>query len=173
MAKSPPRRTLLQRGLLTLASAWGLGAVAERATAEEAPAIPGGPTTLTLYGRHRPTPPRGPLGGRAGGGRLAGYGDLLDGPDGRPVGEFYANGFCVDTAFGPAPAVSSLEFQTFRLSDGALFGVGAAEAAGERTWAVLGGTGRFAGARGTCVEREVSVAPAGRGAVEFILTLTA
>ena len=158
-----------------MASAWGLGAVAERATAEEAPAIPGGPTTLTLYGRHRPTPPRGPLGGRAGGGRLAGYGDLLDGPDGRPVGEFYANGFGPETAFEPAvPAAWSVELQTFQLPDGALFGVGAAGGAGgPRTWAVLGGTGRFAGARGTYVEREVSVAPAGRGAVEFILTLTA
>ncbi len=158
-----------------MASVWGLGAIAKRATAEEAPATPGGPTTLTLHGRHRPTPPRGPLGGRSGGGRIASYGDLLDGPDGSPVGEFYANGLGLETAFGPAvPAVSCVEFQTFQLADGALFGVGAAGGAGaQRTWAVLGGTGRFAGARGTYVEREVSVGPAGRGAVEFILTLTA
>jgi len=155
-----------------LASAWGLGAGARRAAAQDAPTAPTGPTTLRLHGRNRPLN-RAPLGGPSGGGRTTSCGDLLDGPDGSPIGEFYANGFCVETAFGPAPAVSSLEFQTFRLSDGALFGVGAAEAAGERTWAVLGGTGRFAGARGTCVEREVSVAPAGRGAVEFILTLTA
>src|SRR5206468_3799858 len=71
-------------------------------------------------------------------------------------------------------AVSCVEFQTFQLPDGVLFGVGAGGGAGaQRTWAVLGGTGRFAGARGSYVEREVSVAPAGRGAVEFILTLTA
>jgi len=91
------------------------------------------------------------------------------------VGEFYANGLGLETAFGPSvPAVSCVEFQTFQLPDGVLFGVGAGGGAGaQRTWAVLGGTGRFAGARGTYVEREVSVAPAGRGAVEFILTLTA
>jgi hypothetical protein len=115
------------------------------------------------------------LAGKANVGQMTRYGDLLDGPDGSPVGEFHANGFCLETALGlPAPSVSSLEFQTFQLNDGTLFGVGAPGGAGsERTWAVLGGTGRFAGARGTYVERETSVAPVGRGTVEFILTLTA
>ncbi len=153
----------------------GLGALERTATAEEAPAAPIGPTTLTLHGRRRPTPPRGALTGKANAGRMMRYGDLLDGPDGSLVGEFHANNFCLETALGlPAPSVSSLEFQTFQLPDGTLFGAGASSGAGsERTWAVLGGTGRFAGARGTYVEREVSAAPVGRGAVEFIFTLTA
>jgi hypothetical protein len=100
---------------------------------------------------------------------------LLDGPEGSPVGEFYANGLGAVAALGSAAAaVSGVEFQTFQLPDGALFGVGAAGGSGgERTWAILGGTGRFAGARGTYVEREVSAAPAGRAGVEFILTLAA
>jgi hypothetical protein len=159
-----------------LASAFGLGAIARRATAEEAPApAPARPTTLTLYGRRRPTPPRSPQGALTGGGRISSYGDLLDGPEGSPVGEFYANGLGLEAAFGSAvPAVSGVEFQTFQLPDGALFGVGAAgSTAGERTWAILGGTGRFAAARGTYVEREVSATPAGRAGVEFILTLAA
>jgi len=158
-----------------LASAWGLGTAARRATAEEAPApTPAGPTTLTLYGRRRPAPPRSPH-APSGGGRISSYGELLDAPGGSPVGEFFANGLGVDAALGSAaPAVSGVEFQTFQLPDGALFGVGAsAGAGGERTWAILGGTGRFAGARGTYVEREVSAAPAGRAGVEFILTLAA
>jgi hypothetical protein len=158
-----------------LGSALGLGVLERRATAEEVPAAPIGPTTLKLHGRRRPTPARGALNGKANAGRTMRSGDLLDGPDGSLVGEFHANGFCLETALGlPAPAVSSLEFQTFQLSDGTLFGVGAPGGAGsERTWAVLGGTGRFAGARGTYVERDLSVAPVGRGAVEFILTLSA
>lgn len=158
-----------------MASALGLGALERKAAAAEAPAAPIGPATLTLHGRRRPMPPRGALNGKANAGRMMRYGDLLDGPDGSPVGHFHANGFCLETALGlPAPSVSSVEFQTFQLTDGTLFGVGSPGGAGsERTGAVLGGTGRFAGARGTYVERDLSVAPVGRGAVEFILTLTA
>ncbi len=101
-------------------------------------------------------------------------GDLLDGPNGERIGEFFTSGFCLETPFGPQNMASSnLEFQTFVLPEGTLFGIGAAGPGAERALAVLGGTGCFASARGSYVEREVTSAAAGRDAVEFVLSLTA
>jgi len=56
-----------------------------------------------------------------------------------------------------------------------VFGIGAAalNAAADETYAILGGTERYAGARGTYTARTTSAETTGRGAVEFILTLTA
>ena len=46
--------------------------------------------------------------------------------------------------------------QSLQLVDGALYAVGPAGSdRTERSYAVLGGTGRFTGARGTCVVREM------------------
>lgn len=97
--------------------------------------------------------------------------ELLDGPDGARVGEFFASGFQLETAFGPLPAApSNIELHTFRLGEDVLFGIGAPVPRGrERTHAVLGGTGRFAGARGSYVERDVD--GGARGRVEFVVTL--
>jgi hypothetical protein len=101
------------------------------------------------------------------------YGELLDGPEGKRIGQFFTSGFCLETPFGPQPvAASNLEFQTFQLPEGTLFGIGAAGAGAERTLALLGGTGRFAAARGSYVEREVPSRTPGRDAVEFVLSLT-
>ena len=99
--------------------------------------------------------------------------DLLDTPDGRVVGEFVATALGAEASFGAiGPGRSGLEMQSFRIADDSLFGIGACGARGsERAYAVLGGTGRFAGARGTCVERELSGGGPGRGHVEFLVTL--
>jgi len=86
-------------------------------------------------------------------------GEILDQADGRQVGEFFANGFRTESALGANPfAASNIEMHTIRLSDGTLFGMGAAsgKAETEKVHAILGGTGRFAGARGTYTIRETS-----------------
>jgi len=171
VSKSPERRTLLQRGLVLLTGALGMGAAMHRVeSAAAAPAPKAEPPTLRLHGRRGLASSRLP--GRSGE-RVVRYGELLDAPNGKRVGEFFTSGFCLETPFGPqsAPA-SNLEFQTFVLPEGTLFGIGAAGPGAERTLAVLGGTGRFVSARGSYVEREVSSA-AGRDAVEFVLSLTA
>ena len=52
-------------------------------------------------------------------------GDLLDGPNGERIGEFFTSGFCLETPFGPQNMASSnLEFQTFVLPKGTLSGSG-------------------------------------------------
>lgn len=167
VSKSPERRTLLQRGLVLLTGALGVGAAARKVGSAEAPASKPDPT-LRLHGRRGPAPPPGRSGER-----LVRYGELLDGPDGKRIGEFFTSGFCLETPFGPqAVAPSNLEFQTFQLPEGTLFGIGAAGPGAERTLAILGGTGRYAAARGSYVEREVPSATPGRDAVEFVLSLT-
>ena len=181
---SPNRRTLLRRGLLMIAGALGLVA-AERRSPGQAVAAPSRPEAALapapgshrFYGRGwRPQAQAPLLGRRSDGDHLVGYGDLLDAPDGVVVGRFCTNGFCPETPFGHALAASpTIEFQTLALKDGTVFGIGAAglNAATDETYAILGGTGRYAGARGTYTARTTSAEPTGRGAVEFILTLTA
>lgn len=181
---SPNRRTLLRRGLLMIAGALGLVA-AERRSPGQAVAAPSrpeaaltpGPTSLRFYGRGwRPQAQASLLGRRSDGDHLVGYGDLLDAPDGVVVGRFCTNGFCPETPFGHAIAAApTIEFQTLALKDGTVFGMGAGalNVGGERTYAILGGTERYAGARGTYTARTTSAEPTGRSAVDFILTLTA
>ena len=100
--------------------------------------------------------------------------DLLDAPDGASVGEFVATALAAEVSFGiPSGSASPLEMQTFRVGESTLFGIGAGGARGrERAYAVLGGTGRFAGARGTVLEREIEGGAASvRRPVEFLVTL--
>lgn len=170
---TPKRRTLLQRGLALLGGALGVGAIGGevhgRSAASGAPAH-----TLKLLGRRRAST-RVAKGPDSASHHVVCTGDLFDGPEGETVGSFHTNGFCLATTLGPPlPAESNIAFQTFDLADGSLFGLGPGPSAGgERTCAVLGGTGRYAGARGTYVERAPSQGPAGRDAVEFIFTLSA
>jgi hypothetical protein len=173
--QSNRRRTLLQRGLVAAAAALGLAtgnrrasASAERGPAPEAPPLVAG-RPLRWYGRGRTVF----TGGKGAGSRSLRRLELLDRPDGAPIGEFFASGFQFETAFGPLPgAPSNVELHTFRLGEDTLFGIGAPSPRGrERTHAVLGGTGRFAGARGSYVERDVEGGAPGRGRVEFVVTL--
>jgi hypothetical protein len=171
-SKSPERRTLLQRGLVALAAGFGIGASGRNAVAAPA-AAPGGPVVV-LRGRRRPSSPQGRLPRGAAAPRLVREGDLVD-DRGLAVGRFSSSSFCAETPFGPQiAAASSLELQAFHLEDGSsLFGIGSAGApsAAGRSLAILGGTGRFAGARGTYSEREVADGPDGRGSLEFVVTL--
>jgi Dirigent-like protein len=183
--RSPKRRSLLRRGVVLLAGAVGLVTAEQRmggqvvaAPSRQEPAAPFQSTTLKLYGRRwRPQPQAHLLGRRSeGGDHIVGYGELLEAPDGALVGRFCTNGFCPDFPLGHTLAASpTIEFQTLTLNGGTLFGMAAADpdAGSEKTYAILGGTGRFAGARGTYAARMTSAEPFGRGTVEFILTLTA
>jgi hypothetical protein len=174
LSKSPERRTLLQRGLLALAAGLGVGAGARRVSAA-APEAPAG-KVVVLRGRRRPASPQGRLPRAAAAPRLVREGDLVD-DRGRAVGRFSSSSFCAETPFGPQlAAASSLELQAFHLEDGSsLFGIGSAGApsAAGRSLAILGGTGRFAGVRGSYSERELPGGPHGSGSLEFVVTLMA
>ncbi len=183
------RRTLLQRGLLFVAGALGAPLAmpdtrGERASPEPSPpsppsspispAVASGGKTLRFYARrlmvHCPSPKAGAL--PAWSGRSHTAGDLLDGPNGSKVGEFSATCLGPESVFGCAGTEPAVELQTLKVTSGTLFGIGGAAptAEGERAHAILGGTGCFAGARGSYVIRQN---PGGQGedGVEFLITL--
>lgn len=158
------RRTFLQRALLVVGGALGLSAAAAGARSAGGAAPAAEPSqapaarALTLHGRRRSPAPPGRLLGAPARERLVRNGELLAGPAGPPIGEFSSSGFSQEGPFGAhAEAGGCLEFQTFRLEDGTLFGIGAAAGGrGQRAFAIVGGTGRFAGAQGSYVEREAA-----------------
>jgi hypothetical protein len=169
--KPTGRRTLLQRGLALAAGALGLRAAEARSEGGAAAAFtpPPAGASFTFYGRRRPVPP-------SGGAHVVRSGELFERLDGPVTGAFHSNGLCLETPFGThVRAASNIEFQTFTLAEGTLFGIGGppGAAGGESVHAIVGGTGRFAGARGSYVERPSPTADARPGTVEFVVTLTA
>jgi hypothetical protein len=159
------RRSVLKRGLAFVGGLVGLGAAGE---ASARPARPG-VGTLVLYARNmdsysgsrRSSKPA------ARGERLTGRGELLDRPDGKTVGEVYATTIALHAPGASSADADRLEWHTFRLSGGTIIGSGAAGGV-EGQFAILGGTGRYAGARGTYVtRRDVR----GDGTAEFVMDL--
>jgi hypothetical protein len=130
---------------LLAAGALGIGYAAREATDSESAAAPKlRGRKLVLYGRdmklHSPHRVPGEL--PPAGDRPTPHGRLVDRRE-RSLGSFSS---------ASLPAAAALELHTFELGDGSIFGVGAGTA--ERaTFAVIGGTGRYAGATGSYVAR--------------------
>ncbi len=168
------RRSVLQKGLLCVAGAFGLQLAPRDAQAAESPPPPPGGQTLVYYSsslRAR-TPGQQPGKLPTPNGRLNRHAALLDRPDGKKVGEFTATRFGTDaTAPANGPAGFHLELQTLHLPDGTLFGIGSGPGTEEQqVQAIVGGTGRFAGAKGSYVLRRSAQATRD-GSVEFVITL--
>ena len=170
--RGPSRRGFLARGAVLAVGALGLGA--GRVAASSAATAPA--HDLTLFGRffHLHAQDR-----RAGvvpvkGERLTGYGELLDRPGGTKVGEFFSTLFALDSPFGPTPmGTTGLEYHSFNLHDGTILGLGTGAHDRESVFAIVGGTGRYARARGTYVAHQRPRELGGNGTAEFRLTLVA
>ena len=153
------RRNALRRGLLAIGGVVGIGAARAGGRAALATGRTG---TLRLVapGLDGPGGSRGePAGGT---GSVA---ELLDRQGGRRVGEIHVAAVPV---FGPgrsAPDRGSMEWHTFHLSGGTIVGSGTAGTEGG-VFAVVGGTGRFAGSRGAYELRRLA-----EGGAEFVLRL--
>jgi len=174
-AHKAKRRNILKSGALLLAGAMGLGDLSRSSVAEAASADGGGTTVFTLYGRQWQLYAADRRTGSVPvkGDRVAMYGEFLDATGGRKVGEFYASCFCVDSPFGAGPfAATNVEMHTLNLEGGTLIGMGSASA-GENQYAIVGGTGRFLGARGSYIARQRPWELGGDGTAEFVVTLTA
>ncbi len=165
------RRNLLRNGLLLLAGALGVGVAGARATRGTG-ASPPGARTLKLYGqawhlfatdrRRGEVPVRGDS--------VSTHG-TLHAADGVKVGEFYSAGMVLGHPLGAGPlSAGNLEMHTFNLMDGTIAGMGSA-LPGESVFAILGGTGRYAGATGSYVARQLPLELGGDGTAEFTLTL--
>src|SRR5215472_12629296 len=177
MESSPPgsssRRTLLMQTAVVLGGAVGLAACGQAsAAAAGGPASTGSPATgngWTLLGSGRTLAPA-PVDGVVDTTAIAFGGVLMDAASGVEVGRFCAQP--LGRAGFPSGASGGVEIQSLQLADGALYAVGPAGGdRSERSYAVLGGTGRFTGARGTCVVRE---APSGgtRRSLVFDISLS-
>jgi hypothetical protein len=169
------RRGLLGRGALLVAGALGLGAAAQSGGIRTIAAAPEkASSVLRLNGRswHLVSQDRLPGELPVQGDRLTMFGELFDEAGGRKLGEFYAACFCTASPFGANPqAAANVEMHTLNLLDGTLVGMGAATA-GENVYAIVGGTGRFAGATGSYVARQYPIELGGDGTAEFVVTLT-
>ncbi|MDQ6601964.1 MAG: dirigent protein [Chloroflexota bacterium] len=169
------RRSILKSGALMLAGAMGLSGVGKETVGQAATVDGGGSTVLTLYGRQWQiyAADRRPGTVPVKGDRVAMYGEFLDDVGGRKVGEFYATCFCVDSPFGANPfSAANVEMHTLNLEGGTIIGMGSASA-GENHYAIVGGTGRFLGARGSYVAQQHPWELGGDGTAEFVITLMA
>lgn len=163
--REPARRGLLKRGVV------GIGALAAFLAggnaAKAARPAPGG-GSISLFGRswYSSSPHLGAGESPDEGDRVNVYGELTD-ADGTKVGEYYAAAFCISSPYrGPVIESGAMEMQTLALADGSIVGMGAGSGA-ERTYAVVGGTGRYVGARGSYVARQ----DPSDGSIEFRITL--
>jgi hypothetical protein len=164
------RRGLLGRGLLVAAGVLGLGGAVRQSSKPETSTVAQPRTELKLYGRqyhlHAPMRRAGELPQK--GDRHSAYAELLDDPEGAAVGHFSAAHLSLDSPFA---AKSSLEIHTFDLTDGTIHGLGSAVRGADGQFLVLGGTGRYAGATGTYLARQLPRELGGDGTAEFHLTI--
>lgn len=158
--KPTNRRAILRRGVAAVAGVLGFAVIEKRGEAAPAPPTPtpasppvGG---LRLYARrqceHACFAPGATNAGQSL--RVVAGGELFAEPGGAAVGQLSRSTFRTANAFGiAANAGSDLEFETLRLENGVLFGMasGASDPQAPKMYAVVGGTGKFAGARGAYV----------------------
>lgn len=169
--RGPDRRSVLKWAALGVtALAGGLAARGVRENAITMPALGKG-EVLRITGRswqvigvargHLPKP----------GDQLALTGELL-GSGGQKIGEFYSSSVFVGAPHGPgAPAASYVETHHFNLPGGTLVGSGTWHVNGSSRFAIVGGTGRYAGVSGTYQAEQQPIQMGGDGTASFSFEL--
>ncbi len=172
------RRDVLIRGGSALLGAAGLAALPTRAAPVAAgPAATAPAASRELFGRNWRIASRDVRKGElpAAGVRLLIRGELYDASSGgRKVGDFFATAHRLSTPGKAVPqAPGSLELHTFVFADGTLVGSGVASsaAASEGEFAIVGGTGRYLGARGSYHAAQSHRELGGTGTATFSLRL--
>ena len=174
------RRAALKSGLGLLAGAVGFGAMSKAADAAVLSGVTSTvtgvtikTTTLSLRAIGVNVVLERPLGEALQvGDRMTTSADLVDAAGGK-LGEFHSTATWLRVPGAVTPsAVSSLAQQTFYLSDGSIFGTGTVvPSLVDNTFAIVGGTGRYAGARGTYLARIAALNLGGDGTASFTLSL--
>lgn len=165
------RRSVLKRGLVLAAGAIGLSATGGEARA--ATRLDVGRGAFRLYGANwrLVTPNRNSGEAIQLGDHGAVYGDLLDGRN-KPLGQFYASRLAIQAApGGHVRADASVEVHTFVLPEGTLIGMGTS-VLGKAIFGIVGGTGAYAGAKGSYAATQRLRELGGNGTAEFDLTLS-
>jgi hypothetical protein len=164
------RRTVLKRGIFaaaaTAAAALAIRPNDQRSALSTVPI--GGGKTVELFGRgwHADTskvPSKGDS--------YSVYGELLASPDGDKCGEFHAACLAIDSPFQvTGDGIGSLEIHTLVLAEGSIVAMGAGGGV-ERSFAIVGGTGKYTGARGSYTANQDTYGLGGRGTAAFKLKL--
>lgn len=166
--QSTPRREFLTRGLV-LATGAAAVAGAAKAGASTGVSADAAPRTFHLDGRGVHVVDQ--VGSRRLqlGDRLSGLGELMAG--GKKVGEFYATSIFVGDPFRDGGA-GRVEQHTFVLAQGLLIGTGVVpHDGGLATFAIVGGTGAFAAARGAYTASFDAIEDGGDGVASFDFTV--
>lgn len=164
------RRTVLKRGIFA-AAATAAAALAIR-PGDQRPALAavpiGGGKTLELFGRGwHADADKVPSKGDS----YSVYGELITSPDGDKCGEFYAACMAIDSPFQvTGQGLGSLEIHTLVLAGGSIVAMGAGGGA-ERSFAIVGGTGKYTGARGSYTANQDTYGLGGSGTAAFKLML--
>ena len=149
---SETRRSMLKRAGLLIGAAAGIVAGREAFQSSDKPT--NATESFTLSGRgwhiHSRDVARGRL--PTGGERMLAYGNLHAVEGEERIGEFLATYFSMHQP----GRFASLEHHTFNLVDGSIMGTGTTKAGLDTVdeFAIVGGTGRYAGARGTYTVRQ-------------------
>ena len=174
--KRATRRTVLRGGLLAAAAAGlaGLLGSGGRLSAATPVSSQSRGSTFKLYGTgwrlSAPGLRRGDLPKR---GDLVSISGVVASEQGaEPVGEFFASVLHLDAGGGHGPfAVAQQQTHTFHLSDGNIIGLGTTGLGSEGAFAIVGGTGRFAGVTGSYTGVQNPLEIGGDGTAEFTFTL--
>jgi len=155
------RRSLLKRALVVTGGAVGLGAIGSK---EARAQLPIG-REVTLVGRQwrLETPGRKPGEAIQPGDHSAVYGELLDKKTRKVLGQFHGSRLALQGHAG-------VEVHTFVLPGGTVIGMGTS-LLDEAVFAVVGGTGRYVGAKGSYAATQRLREYGGNGTAEFKLTL--
>lgn len=169
------RRRFLKRSAALVGATAGMGLLA-RSGVEGTSGPAQGAVTMALQGtnwrltypdRRRGVPPEP-------GERSASFGQLLNGAGDEKVGEFYASSFQFGAPFGPSEyAAAAMEMHHFNLADGTIVGMGTLGGLRdhESVHAIIGGTGRYAGATGSYVARQSPIDLGGDGSAAFTFNM--
>ena len=164
------RRAILKRGLVLAAGALGVAVAGKEAKA----ATTRVPNQLRLHGtqlasRRFPTVSRGTCSSSAITVPCTATCSMR--PNGTPLGQFYGSRLAIQSVpGGHARADASVEVHTFVLPDGTIIGMGTA-VLGEAIFAIVGGTGVYAGAKGSYSATQRLREHGGNGTADFVLTL--
>jgi hypothetical protein len=173
---SVSRRRMVRNGFALIVGAVGLGAAACTSDAKPSAAATG---SLKLVGRNyhanifKPGAEGAGAVNAARGDNIVMWGKLVAEDGGQKTGEFYASCSVVYAPLSENPA-ANFEQHSFNLADGTIIGMGTVPANSEQAavFAIVGGTGKYAGARGTytatCRPQELG----GDGTATFDLRLS-
>jgi len=171
----PPvtRREIMRTGVVAGGALFGAGAVFRASAPESKPEGRSEPTLIRARGLRLNAPTFRKGRQPAPGERILVTAELVDATGETVVGQLYGEYVALGDNRGGTGSPASLERHTFAFADGTLIGSGAAtrDLTTSDSFAIVGGTGRYAGATGTYTARQGPLQLGGDGTAEYQIDL--